>query len=265
MIISKHRNRYGQLYSYFVCLGRHQKRTDCTFRAVAIEAVEEKVIEHYATVQLTPGLRALIEARLNEDFAIYRREIELERGALDKYKRRLLREREKLLQAHYADALPLDLLRSEQTRIAEELERINQRFGSTDEQEAIIAFNLRRTLDLATDVQWAYRESDAAYRRLLNQSFFRKLFVHDDHIESELAEPYDILLNPTLKARVTAPTPAGLASATGEPDWSEWETSFNDTTREEVLLTGVGVPRRPSGRRGSNNAILVGAGGFEPP
>ena len=41
MIITNARNRYGQVYPYFVCLGRHQKRTDCTFKAVLIETVED--------------------------------------------------------------------------------------------------------------------------------------------------------------------------------------------------------------------------------
>jgi site-specific DNA recombinase len=36
-------------------------------------------------------------------------------------KQQLLNERAKLLQAHYAEAVPLDLLRTEQTRIANQL------------------------------------------------------------------------------------------------------------------------------------------------
>jgi site-specific DNA recombinase len=270
MIITNARNRHGQVYPYFVCLGRHQKRTDCTFKAVLIETVEEKVIDHYGTVQLTSKVRDMIELGLGEDFAAFRQEITVERKVLDKNRKRLLAERAKLLQAHYADAVPLDLLKTEQTRIADQLAYIEQRFDSTDSHEAVIGFNLRRTLELATDVHEAYRASDPTQRRLLNQSFFKKLTIHDDgHIESELAEPYDILLSPTLRARAQAAVHLGEVAVPqeqpAEPDWKTLEASFNDSTHKDERLVGAGQTRRPPGRQGLNNEILVGAGGFEPP
>ena len=239
-------------------------------RLLPIETVEEKVIEHYGTVQLRPKNRDMIELTLSEDFAGFRQEIAIERKALDKHKKRLLAERAKLLQAHYADAVPLDLLKTEQARIADQLAYIEQRFGATDEHEAEINFNLRRTLELATDVQESYRASDDSRRRLLNQCFFKKLTIHDDgHVESEFAEPYDVLLSPTLRARAETSIQLGEVAVHQErltqPDWRAWETSFNDNTRKAFLLAGVGKSRGPRGRQGLNNEILVGAGGFEPP
>jgi len=53
----------------------------------------------------------------------------VERKALDKNRKRLLAERAKLLQAHYADAVPLDLLKTEQTRIGAQLSYIEQRLS----------------------------------------------------------------------------------------------------------------------------------------
>ena len=269
MIIDNARNRHGQVYPYFVCLGRHQKRTDCTFKAVLIETVEEKVIDHYGTVQISPKTRDMIELRLSEDFAAFRQEIVVERKALEKHKNRLLAERAKLLQAHYAEAVPLDLLKTEQARIADQLGYIEQRFGATDEHEAEIDFNLRRTLELATDVQESYRASESSQRRLLNQCFFKKLTIHDDgHIESELTELYDVLLDPKLRARAQAAVHLGEAAASkkepAEADWATWEASFNDNTHKDKRLVGAG-PRPRRRRQGSNNEILVGAGGFEPP
>ena len=40
-----------KVYDYFVFLGRGQKRTDCTQRAMLISRVEELVEDHYLTVQ----------------------------------------------------------------------------------------------------------------------------------------------------------------------------------------------------------------------
>src|SRR5581483_6603747 len=48
LIVSNSRGRAGKVYPYFVCSGRHNKFTECTFRAVLIEAVEQKVEEVHA-------------------------------------------------------------------------------------------------------------------------------------------------------------------------------------------------------------------------
>lgn len=254
MVVSINRNRYGTRYPYFVCLGRHQKRTNCTLKYVRIETIEELVTEHYRSIQLTPAERELVEARLSHDFATFREEVEVERQALDRQKQRLLAERTKLLQAHYADAIPLDLMRSEQTRIADQLDYIKDRLEATGRQEAVVNFNLGRALRLATNVHDAYRASDGARRRLLNQAFFKKLIIDTEGVRSEFAEPYDILLSPQLRiAQEAASSTSSGELASVEPDWATWEASFN---KDE--------PRRP-GRRGSKDAIMVGAGGFEPP
>lgn len=249
LIVSKNKNRYGTVYSYFVCLGRHQKRTTCTSRYVAIEAVEQAVIDLYGSVELAPHERDAIALRVGLDFETFRREIEVERSALEKRQRRLLRERERVLQAHYADAVPLDLLRNEQKRIATELTDIAARLDVTDRHEAIINFNLERTLRLATNVGAVYEESDPKERRLLNQAFFNRILVFDgSSVTAELAEPYDLLLNPTLRARA-----AGLLIGDG--------TGKNPRTRAPKQ----NEPRQALGCRGSNSDTLVGAGGFEPP
>ena len=54
----------------------------------------------------------MIETRLSEDFALFRHELEEERQALEKRQQRLLNERTRLLQAHYAGAIPLPFLRA---------------------------------------------------------------------------------------------------------------------------------------------------------
>ena len=40
LIVSNAKNRHGNVYCYFVCSGRHSKRTDCTRQAMLIEDVE---------------------------------------------------------------------------------------------------------------------------------------------------------------------------------------------------------------------------------
>jgi site-specific DNA recombinase len=118
LIITYSRGRAGKIYPYFVCSGRHNKHTDCTFRAVLIETIEQNVLDHYADYELKPDVRIAIEQTLTSEFETIREEAAAERQRLLKRQQRLLAERSKLLQAHYAEAIPLDLLKSEQDRSA---------------------------------------------------------------------------------------------------------------------------------------------------
>ena len=127
LIITYSRGRSGKVYPYFVCSGRHNKFTDCTFRAVLIEAVEQKVEDVHAEYRLKPELREAIERTLILEFETIRQEAAEERKRLLKRQQRLLAERDKLLQAHYAEAIPLDLLKTEQDRIRNSLSQISDR------------------------------------------------------------------------------------------------------------------------------------------
>mgnify|MGYP002652856080 CR=1 FL=1 len=53
--MSNAKNRHGNVYCYFVCSGRHSKRTDCTRQAMLIEDVEKLVEDYYTRVQITPA------------------------------------------------------------------------------------------------------------------------------------------------------------------------------------------------------------------
>ena len=41
---------------YFVCVGRHQKRTTCTRKAILISILEELIEDYWADVALAPEL-----------------------------------------------------------------------------------------------------------------------------------------------------------------------------------------------------------------
>ena len=120
----------GGTYPYFMCVGRHSKRTDCTFRSRRIEVVEEEVIAYYRRVRLhTEGLlaaRDVLSAELAKEY---------EAGEAEEHRQRerithLRTERKKLMDAHYAGAVPLDLLKEEQTRINQEMVAAEAVLGS---------------------------------------------------------------------------------------------------------------------------------------
>src|SRR5690625_2871375 len=120
-MVTNAKSRRGVIYPYFICAGRHAKRTNCERKAMYVPDVEAAVEDYYRRIQIPEhtiqALRSLITAQFSQLHATVKQERNshvLERDDLQT-------ERSKLLQAHYAGAVPLDLLKSEQDRIGRRL------------------------------------------------------------------------------------------------------------------------------------------------
>ena len=149
--------------------------------------------------------------------------------------RKLLDQRAKLLEAHYAGAIPLDLLKTEQDRIRNELDTIEQRLSATDLKFETVETNLKKALDLVANLQAAYLKANQRTRRLMNQAIFKRFLINDDEeITSTLAPPFDLLIE---------------ASGRQEP-----------ATKQRTE-----TPRGPVGPVGLSIESLVELGGLEPP
>ena len=60
LLVQNTRNSKGDLYPYFIC-ARRQRTHDCSFRAVLIDVVEERMSALYQTIQLSSQDRQLVE------------------------------------------------------------------------------------------------------------------------------------------------------------------------------------------------------------
>ena len=110
MLVQHTTSATGMRYPYFSCAGRHSKRTNCTLRSVLIYEVEKKLEEHYQRMQLDSKFRESVEAMIRDEFRSTREHVEAEQGDLKREREKLERERQKLMEAHYAGAVPIDLL-----------------------------------------------------------------------------------------------------------------------------------------------------------
>ena len=255
-MVQHSRSKTGDVYPYFYCTGRHAKRTTCTQRSVLIYEVEKKIKEHYRRIQLDPTLRAGIEELVRDEFRIAQSRVAAIRADLKREKEKFERQREKLMEAHYAGAIPVDLLGREQERISRSLGEIENRMSATVTEFETIEGNLGRALDLAGDCGAAYQEAPDHIKRMFNQAFFEKIFViqideslADVRVESQLREPFDVLLGEELRA-------ASLSSNQGR------------ITIKPAGTTANGLPstnsRTPLQVRGLSNTLMVGATGLEP-
>ena len=148
LIICNAKSRNKTIYPYFVCIGRQRSRTSCFQRALPIDFLEDAVVDYYQTVELAPELRLRTEQYILEEISEFRKSSGAERQTLVTKQRRALDKRTKLLDAHLAGAVPLDLLKIEQHRLTNELDHIEQRLAVLDLKFDVIEVNLKAALAL---------------------------------------------------------------------------------------------------------------------
>lgn len=116
--------------------------------------------------------------------------------------------RASLLHAHDAGAVPLDLLKEEQDRIARRLAFLDAQIDAGQIEYDQAKANLEDCLALAGDMHAIYMSIDDSLRRICNQAFFERIHVYEieniDTLTAEPGEPFDSLLDPNLHAAALA-------------------------------------------------------------
>lgn len=252
----------GGTYQYAFCLGR-QRRNGCTQRYLPVDQVEDKVADYYGVITLDPSRVGEIRHNVTDHIEITRRlntkEIVRQQRRLDKFRD----ERRKLLNAHYADAITVDLLREEQTRITEEETQAQRILDSCTLRFDEIERNLDQALTLAADCLEAYARATDEIRRAFNQSFFDKIWVGEDGVEgADLKLPFAHLLAHDLVERLEHET-----AALTDPTLSNYrrELPIDKTQRPHGALSWENKNRDLLYiGHGSNVSYLVGPAGLEP-
>ena len=201
MLISNTKKKNGTVYPYFVCSGRHRKSNDCKSRYVLIGEVERKIEQLYEDIQLPPQIRAAIEEELQGVIAKEKEKYDLEIDGLLGQKRTLEHKSEKLLEAHYNDAIPMELLKAEQEKITKELAAINHEIKQHNITFDQLSESLTNALELLEDVATFYRNGSDIVKRMLNQAIFEKIYISCSkevplEIEAEYRPPFNAIVEP---------------------------------------------------------------------
>ncbi len=277
--VTKTTNRHGQKYDYFYCLGRQKHRSGCTQTYVPMDVVEDRVAELWKSVVLPADVREALRRAVLDLAERTQSEQTAEIGRQSARLARLDAEREKLLKAHYAEAVPLDLLKREQARIGNEMAATQAALGRLNTELGSVERGLDQALTLVADCHRLYQAAPPHIRRQLNQAVFERIFVEDGDVPTgQLASPFGELLE--------------LAERTDAKEWGSEEqlkrylrtapverTSTRDVEaairrilaeNEEraVLADDPGKSENPGPSllgQGSNVALLAEGGGFEPP
>lgn len=253
--------------------------------------VEDLVERHWSTVTLSDTrlaeVRRLVLERMdtllpNQD----RAEAKAKRDIAD-----LAAQSDRLMQAFYADAIALDQLKQEQSRIGAAraaAEALIER-NTTDRDTVLERLDYLCNL-LASPARY-YENAPTATRRELNQGIFERIYVFDDEIVgSNLTEPVQRLLSEDLKLHLARERKRVLRSDVRTNDLEDPSgvapildrgrtESAPDIAQEPAnarLSTFLAV-ERPKGDfpwerknpgpfkvRGSNDHFFVAGAGFEP-
>jgi site-specific DNA recombinase len=276
LVFSRNKGR-GGTYDYLFCMGRRFKRTNCQRKAVRVSTVEAGVEAFYETFEVGQARTTAIREAVHVELASRR-----EQAAFDsaQAKRRLdaaRDERGKLLQAHYAGAVPQDLLKTEMDRLTREISAAEVQLKSATSAVSDLEQQLDRALAVAGNCARSYAEATPAVRRMLNQGFFSKLYIGEDGgVERvDLTEPFGSLLGestgvdtpceddcqPSGETDEPATTGSSLADRQGGTDLRLTVTLTCGVTTRGQTNTQV----RPRSYLGVKEQLLAEAEGFEPP
>ncbi len=222
----KGKSKTGRLYDYFACLGRI-KGTGCKLPYLPAHEVEEKAAAAYAEVkvaQLGAGTSAAdwrlhladVRKALTKSLAGMRAvntgEVRRQRARIES----LNEKRAKFLDAYYADALPLDLLKAEQDRLARELgtAEVALSRAETDLDKLNEVFD--QALAAARVMEETYGRGARSDRRLWNQALFVCFRVRpDEAVASELHEEIRTLTAKDTPKRLRAEARTAVSSGRG--------------------------------------------------
>lgn len=130
--------------------------------------------------------------------------------------------RKKLLDAYYSEAIPTELLKSEQQLLTKEIEGLEFRLVRAQMKVANLELALRKTLEFLSDPQRIYLEAPPRLRRQLNQAVWDEIQIgsDDQSVQGLVAEPFATLTDPEL-LRPKNPKGAGeqITWVGGMPDW----------------------------------------------
>ena len=185
------RNKQGVRYAYYVCSGRTSKRTTCTRKAVPVGIAEELVTACYQRIGIDEETYTTLAAQVDAAFEERMASRSQELAELTTNRKRLQAESDKLLAAHFADAIDLDTLKRHQERIRTGLAEIDRQLENDHDHYTGQRKFLSSAMRLLTYCATMYQQSDDHAKRLANQTFFEKIYIGEDEQPIvQLAEPF---------------------------------------------------------------------------
>ena len=185
-----------------------------TYIDILIDEVEYQVEKIYDNYSIKPKDRLLLEAQIHEFIEKESKKFKNELNSLLREKEKIEHKQQKLLEAHFNDAIPMNLLKREQQDLSKQLaaleHEINMRNTTFDE----VLKNLSLAFDLLEDCGTTYRMANDTIKKLMNRAIFNKIWIHEDGtVTAELADVYSNIIGPIEKELVKENTKSASTEA----------------------------------------------------
>ena len=245
----------GGEYYYFFCRGRQEGV--CQAPYLNVHAVEQAVLDHYATVTFSDEFKTAVRAKLDEAIAYDLGSTQAIRERLDARLAALDTKEDNLLDLAADGDLPKDKIRERLIVLRDERAGIRRDIGRLDAELDTGRAVFGLALDLLDQPHELYRQAGPSVRRMLNQTIFAKFKLDGAAVAAdEVAEPFDVIVSagraydgPTYQRKRPPVTMSGVVFYEG--------VSADDLTSTDLLVLALGG-------KGSSKSVMVELRGFEP-
>ena len=170
-------------YLYFYCLGqRGSARTGCQQPYILAGDAEALVEDLYRRIELPSSWVSRLTEELEAEIVERQAEASDRRVVLTKTLAKLADERSKLLQAFYANAIPLELLKAEQDRLSVAEQAARSELEATEGDLEGWQEVLRTAIQLAGNCHAAYLKARPSVRRRFNDAVLEAVYMKDRRI-----------------------------------------------------------------------------------
>lgn len=171
LLVQVSRNSTGDHYRYLMCGNRHAKRNNCQQRSVQIDEVEKQLEQYYGNIYLGENEKKSLKKLLLVELEKRRKEEVSSQGNIRREKDKIVRKQKKLLEAHYADAITLELFKEEQSALQRAMNDIEAKLAALEQNYSSVTDALESVLELAANAGRLYATAPEHIKRMLNQVF----------------------------------------------------------------------------------------------
>jgi hypothetical protein len=209
----------GGTYQYYVC--RQRKEGTCDLPYLPVYRIEEALEIHYTSLNLPNTFLADIHDRIDQALADEQGGVRDIHAKVTRQLKELEVKEERLVDLAADGMLPQHKIRMKLHEIHTQKRKAQDSMANISAELTVGGAVLKKALKLIEDPAGLYCSATDAVRRLMNQSFFEKIYVDEiGDVTTEMAEPF-----------------AGIYTA--ETAWAATRADLGDEA------TGVPIKRRP--------------------
>lgn len=241
----------GGLYLYFFCT--EKKTHSCESRYLEGDAVEAAAIDACATLNLEPELAQRLRTVMEDALTERERAARMLNKQLRTELARLETKESNLIDLASEGNLAVTKIRQKLGLIRQQRDKLLERLATSDDQLDVGVRVIERGLDLLEDPQDRYKRMAPEQRRMMNLTFFEKLYVYDDgSARVSLRVPFDALLG----AQAVVRRGRGYARSKAVRKVEDVLEMQQDQVVSDLAAIFCG--------HGSTKAVMVEVMGFEP-